>query len=405
MINTNISFKIAKPITGQTYVRRLDILANYKAVPYDYDFVGNNDEDVTTFRNLNIFYGANRFNFKVFRRSLIDSILPNWTGFTNSEKRKLVNQNVYPESTTDNELINILGSQQELDILRAKYSAFELSDDREKIFTGYTATTDNKINYISGNTITINEFSNYTGNTSINFTGYTAATNVRLNNIETDVTYLSGQTDTKLNISNFNSYSATTDSRIDGNDSDITYLSGQTDTKLNISNFNIYSGNTQNEINSKIPKISGATANNIALTKIDGTIYDSGISIDNITGGTGFYFYADKETSQSTTSNSNVVYLTGTGTGLQAGTWSVDFNAVGGNDSKNKTIFVSFYIDNTLQGSEQTVESTSGNDRISFSISKDLTLTAGSHTFEIRFRVGNGTGVIDYGSIRAKLLR
>jgi hypothetical protein len=963
MINTNISFKIAKPITGQTYIRRLDILANYKAVPFDYDFVGNNDEDVTTFRNLNIFYGANRFNFKVFRQSLIDSILPNWTGFTNLEKRKLVNQNVYPEGTTDNELINILGSQQELDILRAKYSAFELSDDREKIFTGYTATTDNKINYISGNTITINEFSNYTGNTNINldnklnisggtingslditgdtyignrdvdgsykiynqitgttdsiriaekvngnfedifeiiddfatnektqalkicavpngsinkfiqmkldnlndvgqlyttayqlsfwsdsfqrakfntfgnfemlnnnyiitsqitpssdstdaikitksdgitslltfdtnneklivpsgytpianehlinkeyvddqlnnktdkittgttlnipiiksngnledsgyaisdltggttsinwgdiigtlsnqtdlqnalnnkvdnntFTGYTASTigvtesrkffvgkssnqnlltsqnaitnwddeaiysdsdfyswdklngeltflkngiyeisfdlaivdtngnsrsqsrsylqedtgsgfinipytrkehynrqddygssssvnitrefstgdkirttawktqggdtltvigdstslsviksevginstkyittggtdlfipkvtgatgnlgkfksNGNLEDTGVKIEEITGSTgadnafyafsktlsngnqtegfnlsvtrvstgiydyffsspasnvnygifaqpygtttDTNTQISNvttsgfrveigqgdngsspdvlvdtdhsvgvfgvpisgftgisvvsfntFTGYTGSTDTRLQGIENNVSVNSGNISNlqsnKLNVTDFNTYSGNTQNEINSKIPKISGAAADNIALTNVDGTIYDSGISIDNITGGTGFYFYVDKETTQTTSSNSNVVYLTGTGTGLQAGTWSVDFNAVGGNNQKNKTIFVSFYIDNALQGSEQTVESTSGSDRLSFSISKDLTLTAGSHTFEIRFRVGNGTGAIDYGAIRAKLV-
>lgn len=157
IINQNISFKIAKSITGQTYIKRKEIIDNYKVVPFDYDFIANNDEDVTDFRNLNIFFGIGRYNFKVFRQSLINSVLPNWSGFTNSEKKDLVNQYVYPDDLTESDLINILGSQEAYEQWEAQYSPFELSDDRERIFTGYTASTqtelDGKIDEISGGVV------------------------------------------------------------------------------------------------------------------------------------------------------------------------------------------------------------------------------------------------------------
>jgi len=63
------------------------------------------------------------------------------------------------------------------------------------------------------------------------FTGYTANTNIRITNIENDIIYISGVTDTKLNISDFNSYTGTTDTRISDIEDDITYISGVTDTK------------------------------------------------------------------------------------------------------------------------------------------------------------------------------
>ena len=94
------------------------------------------------------------------------------------------------------------------------------------------------------------------------FTGYTATTNTQIVGIENNISYLSGQTDTKLPITNFNSFTGTTlpanyynkteiniytgvtDTRLNGIDNEITYLSGQTDTKLNITNFNSFTGTT-----------------------------------------------------------------------------------------------------------------------------------------------------------------
>lgn len=126
--------------------------------------------------------------------------------------------------------------------------------------------TDNKIDKVTGATGNVGTFdasgnlvdsgfdiSELTGVTSgfttlEQFTGYTATTEIRLQGIEGDVTYLSGQTDLKLNISDFNAYSASTASDITDIENDISYLSGQTDLKLNISDFNVYSANTQSQI-------------------------------------------------------------------------------------------------------------------------------------------------------------
>ena len=68
------------------------------------------------------------------------------------------------------------------------------------------------------------------------FTGYTATTEVRLQGIESDITYISGETAS--------------------NDADIAYISGQTDTKLDITDFNTYTGDTRTELDLTI---TGAT--------------------------------------------------------------------------------------------------------------------------------------------------
>lgn len=102
----------------------------------------------------------------------------------------------------------------------------------------------NDIDYLSGQTDTklaISDFANYTG-----------ITEGRLQDIEDNIVYLSGQTDLKLNTSVFVSYTGATETRLQGIESDITYLSGQTDLKLDTSVFASYSATTASEINSKL---------------------------------------------------------------------------------------------------------------------------------------------------------
>lgn len=76
------------------------------------------------------------------------------------------------------------------------------------------------------------------------FTGYTASTNQRLVGIEGDINYISGVTDTKLNIVDFNSHTGITNTRFENIENNIGYLSGQTDTKLAITAFNTFTGTT-----------------------------------------------------------------------------------------------------------------------------------------------------------------
>lgn len=80
--------------------------------------------------------------------------------------------------------------------------------------------------------------------TNSTFTGYTASTETRLDGIEDDIVYLSGQTTNKLNTSVFNGYTASTSSVLTGLDNDINYLSGQTAAKVNTSVFNAYTAST-----------------------------------------------------------------------------------------------------------------------------------------------------------------
>ena len=309
-------------------------------------------------------------------------------------------------------------------------------------YTGYTATTDirlegteNDVTYISGVTDTkhnILDFNNFTGTTlpadyydkteinsysattdtiigsklnASDFNLYSGTTDVRLDGVDNDVVYLSGQTDTKINIIDFNSYSATTDTRLDSIDNDVVYLSGQTDIKLAITDFDTYSAATDTYIETKIDKVTGATGH-LPIFLTNGNIEDSGVTIDSLTGGTGYYYYIDLTGNVTTTSPTTVVYLSGRSAILTAGTWSIDFNAIGGNTSPNKAIVVEFYIDSILQGYPIRFKTNDPAAVIAFVVSKDLTLTNDTHLFEIKFSAPiAGTAYIEYGSIRARIVK
>lgn len=190
-----------------------------------------------------------------------------------------------------------------------------------EVFTGYTATTDTRIDGIeddiiylsgetdskldkvvavtgnvpvfgaSGNTLVdsgydiIDLLEGSTGNTSFDlFTGYTASTEIRLQGIEGDVVYLSGVTsgltETKLDKSDFTGYTATTDTRLDGIDADILYLSGITSgltgTFVEIDLFTGYTATTEtrlqgiegdiNDVEADIIYLSGQTDNKLEIT-------------------------------------------------------------------------------------------------------------------------------------------
>lgn len=71
-----------------------------------------------------------------------------------------------------------------------------------------------------------------------------------------ELTGITATSATKLDINTFTGYTASTDNRLDGIEGDITYLSGQTDLRLTISDFNSYTGATQPVIDSAL---TGAT--------------------------------------------------------------------------------------------------------------------------------------------------
>jgi len=126
-------------------------------------------------------------------------------------------------------------------------------------WTGNTFNVDTEtgtLNIALGNKLNVSDFNIYSG-----------VTNTRISGIESDVTYISGITDTKLNTSDFNTYSGVTDTRLSDIENDITYISGVTDTKLDTDIFTGYTASTEpNEI--FLIHTGGTNINTIAVTAI-----------------------------------------------------------------------------------------------------------------------------------------
>jgi len=130
------------------------------------------------------------------------------------------------------------------------------------------------------------------------FTGYTATTNIQISGIENNISYLSGQTDTKLAITNFNSFTGTTLPLNYYNKTQINTYSASTLTNINSrllktdfngftgttlptnyynkTQINNYTGATNTLIGTKIDKVTGATATDIATFVTGGNVQDSG---------------------------------------------------------------------------------------------------------------------------------
>lgn len=98
------------------------------------------------------------------------------------------------------------------------------------------------------------------------FNSYTGTTETRLQGIEADITYLSGQTDTKLDITDFNTYSGLTNTRITNIENDVDYISGVTD-----SHRSAVTGYTASTASNEIFLIhtGGTDINTVAVTAID----------------------------------------------------------------------------------------------------------------------------------------
>jgi hypothetical protein len=99
-----------------------------------------------------------------------------------------------------------------------------------------------------------------------------------------NITYgeVTGITVQKLAISDFDTYTDVTESRIGGIEGDIIFISGVTDTKLATAAFDIYSGLTKTVISTKVDKVTGATAGNIATFIAGGNIADTGLNAADI---------------------------------------------------------------------------------------------------------------------------
>ena len=98
--------------------------------------------------------------------------------------------------------------------------------------------------------------SGQTGGTSTTAWGEITGTLSNQTDLWNELTGITATTATKLDTSVFTGYTATTETRLGDIESDIVYLSGQTDLRLTISDFNSYTGTTQPVIDAAL---TGAT--------------------------------------------------------------------------------------------------------------------------------------------------
>jgi len=334
------------------------------------------------------------------------------------------------------------------------------------VYTGYTATTENEINYISGVTDTkhnIVDFNSFTGTTlpadyynKIEINTYSANT---LTDINTRV-FRSGDTMTgSLSTSgNFTAVGAVTGSsvsasvlittpilnastsicapQITGSTCIISPISCAT-TRLQapvvcastcvISPITIGSsclcsqGTTglQGGVTAaSFLNVSGDTTLGDQLywtqPNTGGTLNDYGVKWDPITkqirtipsgtGGTAnVYCYSDKRTSQNNTTTTNATYLTENWS-LPAGCYEYVYNALYGNTSSNRCATVCFLFDGNVVG-ECNLMKTNASSVITtaYVTQNNELLTDASHTISIVFRQqGGGTSFINYGVMRVQ---
>ncbi len=218
------------------------------------------------------------------------------------------------------------------------------------VFSGYTGTTENRLEGIEDNITYISGITDTKLNISV-FNEYTGTTETRLQNIEDDIDYISGQT---LSISIFTGYTATTETRLQGIESDISYISGITDTKLDTLIFANYTGTTQSILDAAL---TGATngltkdGRNVCLggSLTKNTIFTGGASNyhlqyagdysnDYITRSIPDVGYVTGYTQSAITNNSNVLNVVDVTTTAYTATQSSDFIGASG----GTTIYLPF---------------------------------------------------------------
>ena len=119
-----------------------------------------------------------------------------------------------------------------------------------------------------------------------------------------------------------------------------------------------------------------------------------------LTGGTDQYIYKECTTLCCTTSTTCVKYLGYSGTTL-AGRYHVDFNSLFGNVTGGACTCVAYKIDNTIQGAIILTRDTEAGWSHSEPLSRDVTLTAATHCFDVWYWNAAGIACINYASVRA----
>ena len=126
---------------------------------------------------------------------------------------------------------------------------------------------------------------------------------------------------------------------------------------------------------------------------------DKSIKAIQLTGGSDNYFYSECTTQLSTTQTTCQLYIGYCPTTFIGGKYQVDFDAAVKNSATNRCSLVAFKIDGVTQGINFIKYGVSIS---SPHISKDITLTAGTHCFNVYYWSQAGTTTIYYGTVRVK---
>lgn len=125
------------------------------------------------------------------------------------------------------------------------------------------------------------------------------------------------------------------------------------------------------------------------------------IEAHTLTGGSDQYFYSEDTTNRRTTSTTCIKAHGYSATTL-AGKYQVDFNLQLGNATANDCSFAALKVDNTAWGSNYLQKINTNNGNQSISMSRDITLIATLHCFDIWFWNTGGTACVPISSIRVK---
>jgi len=118
--------------------------------------------------------------------------------------------------------------------------------------------------------------------------------------------------------------------------------------------------------------------------------------------GAGSYFYSECTTNASTTTTTCQLYLGYCPTTFVAGRYQVDFSAQYGNSKSNGCSHAAFKIDNTIQGTVYLSRQQVSGWNSAISLSRDITLTAGTHCFDVYYWAGTNTACMAFASVRIK---
>jgi hypothetical protein len=126
------------------------------------------------------------------------------------------------------------------------------------------------------------------------------------------------------------------------------------------------------------------------------------IAVYKVSGGSTNYYYKECATICCTTSTTCIKYLGYTGTTMPAGGYQVDFTEQVGQSNSNATVYGAFKINNVLQGSDFLLKMNQAGFTFTNTLSRDITLPAGTNCFDMYYWAGGGTACATFASVRIR---